>query len=224
MLNSVLRRHGHAREHSRKQGEDEGLDEGDDAFEQSHKDVKDEGDDGNAIAETHAHASEDEDERDNAEGDDVTSGDVGEESHHQHEGLGEDTDDFHEGHQRDGNLEEPRHAGGVDEVLPVVGVSGEGGDEESDESEHASDRDVAGEVGAAGEDRDESHEVVDEDEEEEGEQIGEVFLVARFAERGDSHLIADEQDDGFHQPLQTTRSLVLALLVLFGHSQENEQD
>ena len=220
MLHGVLGRHGHTGEHGGEQGEDESLDEGHDALQQAHEDIEDEGDDGHAVAQPDAHATEDEDERDDAEGDDVAGGDVGEESHHQHEGLGEDTDDFHKGHQRDGDLEEPRHTGRVDEVLPVVGVGGEGGDEEGDEGEHAGDGDVAGEVGAARENRDEAHQVINKNEEEEREQIGEVFLVASLAEGGDGHLVADEEDERFHESLQPTRGFVLALLVLFGHLQE----
>ena len=87
----------------------------------------------------------------------MAGGDVGEKSDHQHERLGEDADELHNGHQRDGELQEPRHAGRVDDVLPIVLVGGEGGHQEGDDGQYAGDGDVAGDIGAARENRDEPH-------------------------------------------------------------------
>ena len=216
--------HGHTGEHGGQQGEYECLDEGDDAFQQSHENIEDQGYDGNAIAETDAHSAKDEDERDDAEGDDMAGGDVGKKSHHQHERLGEDSDDFHHRHQRDGELEEPRHAGGVDQMLPIVAVSGERGDQEGDGGQDAGNGDVAGDIGAAGEDGDESHQVVDQNEEEKGEQVGEVFLVFFLSQGRNGHLVPDEENERFQQPLKTVGRFSFTFFVLFGNSEENPEE
>lgn len=150
----------------------------------------------------------------------MAGGDVGEESHHQHERLREDTDGLHQGHDRQRNLQPPRHARGVEDVFPVLLAGREGGHEEGDERENARHGDVAGEVRAARENRDDAQHVVQEDEEEQREQVRCVF-VGVFAQRRGNHLVLDENDDRLHKGLQTARRLVGMLLVAFRHRQEN---
>ena len=167
---------GHANVHRTEQGEDECLDERHQQLHQSHEDVEENGDRRHSPADNRVHLAEDENQRDERQGDDVAGGDVGEESHHQHERLGEDTDGLHQRHDRQRNLQPPRHARRVEDVFPVLLAGGEGGHEEGDERENARHGDVAGEVRAARENRDDAQHVVQEDEEEQREQVGCVFV------------------------------------------------
>ena len=215
--------HGHAREQGGKQGENESLDKGDDAFQKPHKHVENERNEGNAVAKGGAvQTAKDEYQGNDTERDDMAGGDVGEKTDHQHEGLRENADELHNRHQRDGKFEEPRHARRVDDVFPVVLVGRKGGHQESDDSQDTGDGNVAGDVGATRENRDQPHQVVDKDEEKQGEQIGEVFFV--FVAQGrNGDFVTDKQDERFHKPPRSVGSLVLALLVLLCHFQEEPQ-
>lgn len=166
---------GHSDIDGTEQCEDESLDEGDQQFKAAHEDVEEHGDYGYTVADGRGHLTEDEDQGDETQHDDVAGGDVGEKSYHQHERFGEDADDFHERHDWKWNLQPPWHAGSVHDVNPVLFVAGELGDEESEECQDARDGDVAGEVRSAREYRNQAHQVVQQYEEEQSQQIGRVF-------------------------------------------------
>ena len=214
---------GHTDVHRAEQREDESLDERHQKLHQTHEDVKENGNRRHGPTDGRVHLTEDENQRDKRQRDDVAGGDVGEESHHQHERLREDTDSLHQRHDRQRNLQPPRHARRVEDVLPVLLAGGEGGHEEGDERQNAGHGNVAREVRAARENRDDAHDVVQEDEEEEREQIGRIF-VGVFAQRRGNHLVLKEHDDGFHEGLQTARGLVGMFSVAFRHAEENARD
>ena len=211
---------GHTDVHRAEQREDERLDERHQKFHQAHENVEEDGNRRHGPTDGRIHLTEDEDQRDERQRDDVTSGDVGEKSHHQHERLREDTDGLHQRHDGQRDLQPPRHTRRVEDVFPVLLAGGKGGHEEGDERQNAGHGDVARKVRAARENRDDTHDVVQEDEEEQGEQIGRVF-VGVFAQRRGNHLVLEEHDNGFHKGLQTARGLVGMFSVAFRHTEEN---
>ncbi len=211
---------GHADVHRTEQREDERLDERHQQLHQTHEDVEEDGDRRDRPTDGRVHLPEDENQRHERQGDDVAGGDVGEKSHHQHERLGEDADGLHQRHDRQWELQPPRHARRVEDVFPVLLAGREGGHEEGDERENARHGDVAGEVRAARENRDDAQHVVQEDEEEQREQIRCVF-VGVFAQRRGDDFVLDEHDDRLHKGLQAARCLVRVLFVALRHRQEN---
>ena len=106
----------------------------------------------------------------------MAGGDVGEKSHHQHERLGENSDGLHQRHDRQRELQPPRYARCVEDIHPILFSGRKRRHKEGDERQNACDRDVAGEVRAARENRDDAHDVVQEDEEKERKQVGGVFV------------------------------------------------
>ena len=214
---------GHTDVDSAQQGEDKRLDEGHQQFQTAHEDVEEDGHHRHAVAEGGRHLPEDEYQRDEAQHDNVAGRDVGEKTDHQHERLREDADQLHKRHDRGGQLQPPRHARRVENVHPVLLAGGERGDEKRDQRQDAGDGDVAGEVGPAREYRDEPHQVVQQDEEEERKQIGRIF-VGIFPQRWVDNLVLQEHDHGFHQRLHSLRGLVGPLLILLGHGKENPRD
>ncbi len=114
---------GHSDVDGAEQSKDEGLDEGHQQLKTAHKDVEKHGDGRHGKTEDRCHLPENEYQGDETQDDDVSSGDVGEKSHHQHKGLGEDADELHKGHNGQGNLQPPGHARRVDDILPILLVA-----------------------------------------------------------------------------------------------------
>ena len=145
---------GHADVHCAQQGENERLDERYQQLHQAHEDIEEDGNRGDSQTNGWVHLPEDENQRNESQRDDVAGGDVGEKSHHQHKRLGKNTDYLHQRHQRQRNLQPPRHTRSVEDVFPVLFAGREGGHEKGDDRQHARDRDIAGEVRTARENRD----------------------------------------------------------------------
>ena len=157
---------GHADVEGCEHGKDEGLDVGHQTLQQTdeytHEDTHHGDTTGGNSTED---ASEDEDKCHEAENHDVASGDVCKESNHQHDGLGEDTDDLDQRHERE-YLEPCRNTGGVEDVGPIMAVAADIGNEEGDYSQGGGDGDVAGDIGTCREEGYETQNVTEEDEEE----------------------------------------------------------
>ena len=83
------------------------------------------------------------------EGYDVTSGNVGKETDHKHERLGEHTYKFYQRHDGKRDFQPPRHAWGVENVFPIVFVARESGDKECYNSQNSGDGDVASNIYSA---------------------------------------------------------------------------
>ena len=82
----------------------------------------------------------------------------------------EGRDELDDGHQRDGDLQEQGHVGPED-VLPVVSVAQDVHRHIGAEGQYQSDREVARDVGAEGEEGDQAEKVAEEDEEEHCQQV-----------------------------------------------------
>ena len=213
---------GHADVEGREHGEDEGLDVGHQTFEQADEDAHEDAHhrDTGADAGTED-VAEDEDEGHEAENHDVACRHVGEESYHQHDGLGEDTDDLDQRHERE-YLEPGGDAGGVEDVHPIVLVAAEVGDDEGDEGQGGGDGDIAGDVGASREEGYQAQDVAEEDKEEEGEQVGQVLLILGLADHGTGDAVAHKDHQQLDQSLQHAVGRLLGMLLVA--RADNEDD
>ena len=192
----------HAEVQRRKQREHVSLNEGYQQFEERHEDGKQHRQHRRAVAHRHVHLAEEEDEAEKADDDDVPCGDVGEQTNHQHERLDENAQQFDERHQRQRELEPPRHARRIDDMHPVRFRGTEGGDEEGEQRQHHRDGDVAGYVGAEREERNQPHQVVDQDEEKERQQVGHEAVVL-VADGWSGDVVAHEENHRLHPRLQS---------------------
>lgn len=155
----------HADEQRRQDGEDVGLDVGHQQLQDRHEDGHEDGDDAHHATHARAiHAADDENQRHEHHDDDVAGQDVGEQTDHQGERLGDGGDEFDDGHQREG-LQEDGHVGPED-VFPIVTVAEDVHEEVGQQSEYHGDAQVARHVGAEREERNQAEQVGEEDEEE----------------------------------------------------------
>ena len=155
----------HADEDRRQHSEYIGLDVGHQQLQGRHEDGHEDGDDAHHAAHACAiHAANDEDQCHEHHDDDVAGEDVGEETDHQGERLGDGGDELDDGHQREG-FQEDGHNGPKD-VFPIVPVSEEVHEEVGHQGQYDGDAEVACHVRPEGEERDEAEEVGEEDEEE----------------------------------------------------------
>ena len=137
---------------------------------------------------------------------------VGEESDHEDYGLREDTHQLHHRHQRE-YLKPRRHAGGVEDVYPIVLVAADIGNEEGDHGENCRHCDVAGDIGPRREERYQPEYVAEEDEEEKRKQIGQIALVFGLAYHRLGYAVAHKDDKHLHKALHTFRRLSGSFLI-----------
>ncbi len=179
-------------------GEYVGLDEGHEEFETVHENHQCEADDGQRGADDGAELARDEDDASEGKDDGVTAHNVGKETYHEGERLGEDTEHFDDGHHGHGHFE-PRGNGRPEDFFPVFLVAEEVHEEERAEGEEERDVDVARDVCASGEDGDEPQKIRDEDEEEGGEEIRRVATVVLLADGGSDEVVVDAHDEHLHE-------------------------
>ena len=217
---------GHADIEGGEHGEDEGLDISHQAFENTDEDTEDNGDDRHASPYTHGDSvTDDEDDDHESKDDNMSCRHVGEETDHEDDGFGEDTDEFDYGHEGE-DFEPGRDSRGIEDVDPIVLVAAEVGDEEGDDREGGCHGKVAGDVGSGREEGNETHAVGEEDEEEECEHIGQVFLVVSFANHRPHNAVTDKYNQHFDQRLKSFGGLVFPFLIsIFGdHDYDNKKD
>ena len=163
-----------AYEYTRQHREDVGLQEGNEQLEDVHEDAEEDGNNREPPVEHRAHLSCQEDDGNDAQQHDMSRHDVRKETHHQAEGLREHPDNLDEGHQGEG-LQEDGNVG-PENLLPVVLVAEDVDGKERADGKEERDGDVSRQVGPAGEEGDDAHQVVDEDEEEGRQQVGRVTV------------------------------------------------
>ena len=101
---------------------------------------------------------------------------IGKEPDHQAERLGEHTYDFNHRHKRNRNFEPGRDIR-PEYILPIVLVAEDVDSKEGEEGQYQGHGYVAGDIGTSREERHYTHKIVDEDEEECGQQVRGVALV-----------------------------------------------
>lgn len=215
--------HGHSEIQRRKQREHICLDKGDQQFQQSHENSEQDGYNRNGIAQDNVDVTKNEDQADEAQHDDMARSDVGEETDHQDEGLGKDAHEFHQGHEGKGKFKPPGHAGGVVNVLPVVPVANESGNDKGNERHDHRYGDIARKVGSAGEKGNKSDQVVKENEKEQGKQVWHEPFVFMIPDRGSCH-IPDKQDDRLQDRLKPFWRMTLPFPVRPGNRDKNNAD
>ncbi len=157
-------------------GEHHRLDEADKHLEGGHEHTHNDAHGTHAEEDAQCFGGDEEDDAHQRDGDSVSCHDIGKETDHECEGLGEDAYELYRRDEREG-LERHRHIGPED-IFPIMLVAAELHDDKGAEGEEEGHGDVAGDIAAARRERDESHDVAGEDEEETSEQVGTVFLIS----------------------------------------------
>ncbi len=149
--------------------------------------------------------------------------DVGEKPYHKAERLGEDADDLDRRHQRHRHFKPCRHVRPKN-VLPVMLVAEQVDNEECEERQHKRHSDVASDVRSSREERDDSHQVVDEYEEERCQQVRRVPSVVRSYTALDN-IVLNHGDKHLHQAYTAFGSLLTGIVpsVPPGGSKHDEQ-
>ena len=151
----------------------------------------------------------------------MTGGDVGKESHHKHNRLGEHAHNFHD--WDDGRAFEPyRHTVGPEDVLPIFLVAGECRYYKGEQRQYARNGDVAGEVGTARKYRHKTEKVVDENEEKHCHQERHELVAVFLAERCVGNVVAHKEHQHLHSVIEAVGSLADVALVIFSHTDEDE--
>ena len=134
---------------------------------------------------------------------------VGEESdgqgHRFHQGA-ENLDDRHDG------LQEQRDVR-IENFLVIVPGSGQVHREEGAQGQHQGDGDVARQVRPAREERQDAHEIVQQDEQEGHAQVGGILAVIFLADVLAGHVV-DHHHERFHQGSNTRRRLIQHVVFL----------
>ena len=107
-------------------------------------------------------ADGDVDNDDETQDDDVTCSHVGKESDHQHNGLGENTHQLHQWHQRE-HFQPGGYARGIEDVGPIMTVATNVGDEEGDYGQRGGDGQAATDIGSCGENGYEAQHIAEKD-------------------------------------------------------------
>ena len=128
---------------------------------------------------------------------------VGEQTDHQRERLRENPDQLDRRHHRHGNLE-PCGYFGPENLLPVLPRSEQVHGKERTQRKHQRHGDVARYVRPAREERDQPHQVVDENEEEHRQQIGrEPFVIPADATL--DQIVVDHHHEHLHRADESFR-------------------
>ena len=178
--------------------EDKCLDVGNQTLQHTDKDTEDDRDDRHASTHTHRDGiADNEDDDYKAKYDDMSSRHVSKESDHEDDGFGENTHQFDNRHKGE-NLEPCGDTRGIEDVDPVVLVATEIGDKESNDSKGCCDSKIARYIGTGREEGYQAHAVGEEDEEEKGEHVGQVFFVVLLPYHGPHNTVAHEDHEHFH--------------------------
>ena len=146
-------------EHSTQHGEHISLDESHQQLKRIHEEQHDDAEGVQAETESHTHRPAEEDHAGEREDHRVACHHVGKETDHQRKGLGEHAKQLDEGHDRSRiGLEEEGHLG-PEYLLPILLVGKDIDGEHRAQCQEEGDIDVARDVGAAREDRNQSDEV-----------------------------------------------------------------
>src|ERR1051326_1605628 len=185
--------------HRGKQGEHVRLQETHQQFEHAHEHRKGNGQHRYTVTKTHIHLGKNENKAEKRKRDDVTRQDVGEQSYHQYKRLKEHPEDLDGSEQHQHTDGHTRHS---KNVTPVRGFGAEGGDHKHNGGKGHGHRDVAGNVGPTGNNRDKSKQVGEPDEKENGEQERQILFIMFFANGGLCDLVTHKDDERLYYRLQ----------------------
>ena len=219
----VFRLHGRQSEiEGRQKCKHIGLDKGNQQFKQIHKYHKSHGDHRNPESQRGADGAENKNKAYETKCDDMPCGDVGKETDHQDKGFGDDPDDLNDRHQGNGKFQPPGHPGGVDNVDPVMFVTVDGGENEGENRHDQGDRDIPGYIGTPRKKGDQTEKVVEKDKKEHRKQEGHELLIFFLPDGASGNVIADKDDQRFHQRLQSAGSLIHITPVSIGNRKKDQ--
>ena len=203
-------------------GEDEGLQESYQQFDQVHKGRKQTADDATCYgtAYTFTVVAKEEDQTDQAQDDDVACRDVGKQTYHQGERLNDQAQYFYRGQY---NFDPSRNAWHPEDVLPVVLIAAEVGDQEGQHRQHQRHRQVARYVGTPREEGNQAQQVAEQDEEEQRHNKRLETLIVLLADHRTRNFIADENKDGLYEGLQAAGCLTRVALVRSRYRQKHDE-
>lgn len=135
---------------------------------------------------------------------------VRKQTYHQGKRLGEDAKKLYHGHQRHGDFQ-PSGDLRPEDVFPIGLVSEDVDDEQHTEGEEKRDRDIARYVGSAWENRNQPHQVGDENEEEGRQQKRRIGFAMLFADAGLDEVVIDHHDKHLHQSNESLWGIVAAI-------------
>ncbi|EAU68425.1 hypothetical protein STIAU_3339 [Stigmatella aurantiaca DW4/3-1] len=211
----VAHGHAHADEQRGEHGEDVGLHEGHEQLQQV--DAHGEG----HADQRHRGVAEHEDEAQQEEQDDVAGQHVGEQTHREGEGLGEQAQDFHRNH--DG----PQPRGHAARQVAQVAAQARGADAGHLREDEGADRQARGDgqvPRGGGHPGHQAQHVHEEDEEERGEQVGHVPRALLLADVLDGQLVPDEDDEHLeHVGAHPARHQLALVPVAEAQDEEDEQ-
>ena len=147
--------------------------------------------------------------------------DVGEQTDHQRERLGEYPEELHERHDRQGQFQVDRRFGPKD-LFPVR-FRGEQVDRyKRTKCQYACYRYISRNISASRENRYDPDQVIDQDKEKYRQQIGRERLIF-FSDRLFDHPVLYVGDGHFHQSDKSARRLVRVLFIPMGGSENDEK-
>jgi len=215
---------GKADEHGTQHGEDVSLNEGHQQLEQIHEEQHEDTEGIQAETESDTHRPTEEDHTRETEHHGVACHHVGKETDHQGEGLREDTEEFDEGHHWHRiSLQEEGHLRPED-LLPVLLVGEDVDGQHRTQGQEEGYVDITRHVGTTWEDWDQSDEVTRQDEEEHRQQIGCIRLVMLLSDRRLDEVIVDHHHNHLHGSDETTRGIVLHVVLLIPAGTGEEDD
>ena len=121
----------------------------------------------------------------------MSCSDVGKKPDHQGEGFCKKPDDLHGDHD---GCKPYRNAGCIEYMLPVSPVAAELGDQKGNGCQYKRNGNVPGNIGSEREERDQSHQVVEQDKEKDRQEVGHEPLVFFLTDVGNGNILLDKND------------------------------
>ena len=201
MFRVIMLFHSHAKVECRKQCENVCLDESHQQFKEPHEYAESNGYRRHCRTQHAFDIAENKDQAHETKDNDMPCRDVGKETDHEDERLGEYPEEIDKRHQRDREFKPPWHARCIIDMFPVIFVPDESRDNKSENCQNARDGQVAGHIRPEREERDQAHQVIKKDEEENSQQIRKIFFIFLFTDGGFGNVVPDKQDDWLNQGL-----------------------
>ena len=162
-----------------------------------------------------AHRDGDKDQTRQCQDNRVPCHDVGKQTDHQGERLGEYAEELDEWHDRNRQLQEDRRVGPED-VFPISLRPEQVDGQERTNGQNHSDSDVARHVRSARKERNNADQIINKDEKEHGQQIGREGLVVPLSDAFPDHVLFDVIDHRLHHAHKAAWRFARMLLIPTG--------
>lgn len=200
----------------RKDGENKCLKESNQQFDKVHECREQPADNSSHSSTTYTLAifTKEEDKAYEAEDNDVPRRDIGEQSNHQGKRLDEQAENFHRGED---DFHPCRNARHPKYVLPVVAIAIQIRHQKGEYRQHKRYGKIACDVGAPGEEGNQSQQITKKDKEKQGHDEWLEALILVLANHGAGHFITDKHEYWFNEVLNTAWSFAVIFAVTPGN-------